>query len=392
MRIADLAQAIESIAPPSLAEDWDNVGLILGDPDEALAGPVLLTIDLSEAVADEAIALKAGAIVAYHPPIFSPVKRIVGGPGSSPTQRIALKLLRAGIGVHSPHTALDAAGEGMTDWLADGVLDDAARQARQSMSTAGGDRRALRPAMSQSATQEVKIVTFVPEADLERVRGALASAGAGIIGAYDVCSFASPGTGSFRGAEGSHPAVGRAGELESVPELRLEMVCSRRALGLAIATLRGLHPYEEPAIDVYPLEKMPDRARGVGRRVQLEHGASLEEICERLKKHLGVPALQLGLGAGMNPSTVVSRIGLVPGAGASIAPAALSERCEVFVTGEMKHHEVAAAIAGGMSVVLAGHTNTERGYLPRLKERLERSVPGVAFFLSGKDRDPLTWL
>jgi dinuclear metal center YbgI/SA1388 family protein len=392
MRIADLAQAVETIAPLELAEPWDNVGLILGDPDAELSGPVVLTIDLTEAVADEAIGLKAAAIIAYHPPIFSSIKRVVSGPGSSATQRIAVKLLRAGIGVYSPHTALDAAGEGMTDWLADGVLDDAARQARQSMSNAGGDRRALSPAMAQSPTQEVKIVTFVPESEAEQVRGALASAGAGIIGGYDVCSFAIPGTGTFRGAPGTNPTVGEPGELESVSELRLEMVCSRRALGLALATLRGLHPYEEPAIDVYPLEKLPDRAHGVGRRVQLEQGATLEEICKRLKSHLGIAALQLGIGAGMDAKTVVSRIGVVPGAGASVANTAVSERCQVFVTGEMKHHDVVAATAAGMSVVLAGHTSTERGFLPRLKERLERAVPGVAFFLSREDREPLLWV
>jgi len=390
MLVADLIAHLDSIAPLKYAADWDNVGLILGSPEQPVDGPILLTIDLTQAVAEEAVKEQASAIVAYHPPLFEPVRRLVSGPGSTPAQRVALTVIHAGIAVYSPHTALDAAVGGVTDWLADGVLDPSSKAARAGGGRvhAGADRRALMAHAEHAGTQEVKIVTFVPATELEMIRGALASAGAGLIGLYDVCSFTTPGTGTFRGGSESSPAVGTPGRLESVQEVRLEMVCSRRALGLALQTLRSFHPYEEPAVDVYPLEARPDRSAGVGRRITLDTPASLDEVCARVKRHLCVPAVQLAAPGG-DASLRVSRIGLVPGAGGGVAGAALADGCELFITGEMKHHEVAAAVASGMAVILGGHTATERGYLPSLKGRLQVLVPSVPVIIARTDRDPV---
>lgn len=382
MRISDLVAAADSIAPLALAEEWDNVGLLIGSGSWPLAGPVLLTIDLTESVAREAVAMRAGAVIAYHPPIFAAVKRITDGPASTAAERIVLSMIREGIAVYSPHTALDATPGGVTDWLADGLAGggDGAR---------AGDRRALRSHLRRDPTQEVKIVTFVPERDAARVRDALASAGAGRIGEYQLCSFSAPGTGTFLGGEQTNPAAGTPGVLESVPELRLEMVCARRAVALAITTLRQFHPYEEPAIDVYPLEPRPDRSVGAGRRMMLDHPASLSSLADRLKNHLRVGAVQIAAASG-NSSSPVSCIGVVPGAGASLAGQARAEGCEVFVTGEMKHHEVTAALAAGLSIILGGHTATERGYLPSYGALLKKLLPAAGFVVSTTDRDPLT--
>lgn len=378
MTIAALVSAIESIAPPQLAEDWDNVGLLIGSPEDRLDGPVLLTIDLNEAVLGEAERHKCRAIVAYHPPIFRPTKRFVGGSIASPGERTVYRAARAGIAVYSPHTALDAATGGLTDWLADGLMPSG---------SAGGDKRPLQPAMRREDTQEVKIVTFVPLATLDTVRAALASAGAGLIGAYELCSFSHPGTGTFRGKPGTRPAVGAAEQFEQAAEHRLEMVCSRRALALALQTLRQFHPYEEPAIDVYPLEPKPDRSVGAGRRLTLDHPCTLDELAERLKRHIGVRAVHLAA-PGANPPPV-DRIGVVPGSGAALAQAAAENGCQVFVTGEMTHHQVNDALARGLSVLLGGHTATERGYLPHLAERLGALVKHAKFIVSQADRDPL---
>jgi dinuclear metal center YbgI/SA1388 family protein len=379
MTIADLMAAAEAIAHPDLAEEWDNVGLLIGSASWELTGPVLLTIDLTEAVAQEAIGLGCSAVIAYHPPLFHPLKRIVDGPGSNNSQRMAIAMIRAGIAVYSPHTALDAASGGVTGWLADGLAGKPQ-----------ADRRALRPATRKDPNAEVKIVTFVPEDAAARVRDALAASGAGLIGHYELCSFAAPGTGTFRGMEGSSPVVGMSGMFESAPELRLEMVCSRRAIALAIATLRQFHPYEEPAIDVYPLEPKPERALGAGRRLMLDHPATLAELADRLKKHLNIRAAQVAAPGG-NLGTSVSCIGLVPGAGGSLAAAARAEGCEVFVTGEMKHHEVHAALASGLAVILGGHTATERGYLPTYADKLREQLPEARFVVSLADVDPLQY-
>lgn len=379
MKAADLARAMESIAPLSLAEPWDNAGLIVGSAERALTGPVLLAIDLTEAVLAEAAGLKASAIVAYHPPIWDPIKRITD---RTPKERVVLGAIEAGIAVYAPHTALDAAPEGLTDWLCEGI----------SGGTEGkiaGDCRAIRPHVHASETAQVKVVTFVPESAVEAVRNALGSAGAGLIGEYRLCSFAAPGTGTFFGEDASSPAVGEKGRLEQVAELRLEMVCSRAALAIALETLRRFHPYEEPAIDVYELVGQPRRGTGLGRRLVLDQPATLATIAERLKRHLGITMVKVARAGGPDsPERSVTHIGVCAGSGADLAPLARADGCEAYVTGEMTHHQVLAELNMGMSVLLAGHTNTERGYLPRLARRLTALLPGVRVQVSRADKSP----
>jgi dinuclear metal center YbgI/SA1388 family protein len=384
MTVRDLMDAMETVAPLKYAEGWDNVGLLAGDAGAELpAGrPVLLTIDLTERVLDEAIGARGGgggAVMAYHPPIFEPLKRITA---ATSKERI---VLRAGLSIYSGHTALDAAPGGIADWLCEGVSGGSAGHI-------DGDCRALEPHAELEGSQEVKLVTFLPRTSVEAVRNALASAGAGRIGRYEVCSFAMDGTGTFYGKPGASPVVGKAGRLESAAESRLEMVCSRAGVALALETLRRFHPYEQPAVDVYPLVGQPERGAGPGRRVVLDQPASLRQIADRVKKFLGVDSVGLAMGPEVTLDARITRIGLCPGSGASLAPAAAADGCELFLTGEMKHHETMAALhtsAPGMSVMTAGHTSTERGYLPRLAEKLGELMGGVEFVVSGEDRDPV---
>ena len=371
MLIADLIRAMESIAPTELAESWDNVGLLLGDRGEPLRGPVMLTIDLDDRVLREAIEHNAGAIVAYHPPLFTGIKRITGDRAEG---RRLLELLARRIAVYSPHTALDAAAGGVCDWL----LEQCAGESAGVVS-----RGAIVPA--GSGPESVKLVTFVPTEPaglVDLVREALAAAGAGRIGRYDSCSFRMFGTGSFRGGEGSNPAVGAPGRMEFVDEHRLEMVCPARMLPQVIAALRGVHPYEEPAFDVYPLQA-PMRAEiGAGRIGTLRAPAPARDIGVRLKAALRADVVQVASPDGAGAAT---RVAVCPGSGASLLDAAIDAGAEVFVTGEMKHHEVRGALERGVSVVLAGHTETERGYLPRLAERLGAAMAGVKVLVSERD-------
>ncbi|MEK6702777.1 MAG: Nif3-like dinuclear metal center hexameric protein, partial [Planctomycetota bacterium] len=276
MLVQDLVAAMERIAPLEYAEPWDKVGLLVGSRTKPLNPKVLLTIDLTESVLAEALALQAGAIIAYHPPIFEPLARVTD---KTPQQRIVLGAIEAGIAVYSPHTALDAVPGGICDWLCEGLSGGEGKVI--------GDCRALVPHAARQQSQEVKIVTFVPTGHAETVRNALATAGAGIIGGYRVCSFTSAGTGTFLGDPGTSPVVGKRGELESVSEHRLEMVCSKSALSLALETLRRFHPYEEPPVDVYELLPKPQRNFGPGRRLHLDRPTALGELAERLRRHLG---------------------------------------------------------------------------------------------------------
>lgn len=367
-----LVAAIERLAAPSLAESWDNVGLLAGSRDDPINGPALLTIDLTASVMDEAERIGAGAIIAYHPVIFSPIKRLTGDDAK---QRLVLRAIRAGMPIYSPHTAIDAAPGGLNDWLAEGL--------------GSGDCRALEAHADSVA--RVKIVTFVPREHLEQVRNALASTGAGRIGKYEICSFAAPGTGTFLGGEGSNPAIGSAGELESVDELRLEMICPKSSTALAIETLRSLHPYEEPAIDVYELAPLPFRRAGSGRRVTLDQPVMFSALLDRVKAHLGVERVKFAV-PWSEPDRPVRSAGVCAGAGQSLLGAAAQQDCDVFLTGEMRHHEILSALERGIAVVLAGHTNTERGYLPRFAKRLAEAEPGINFVVSEADRTPVRWV
>lgn len=376
MRIQEVIDVMEQIAPLNLAESWDRVGLLAGDPAAACQGPILLTIDLTEEVMTEAVAAKAAMVIAYHPPIWDPLTRITS---ATPRQNIILRALGAGISIYSPHTALDAVQGGVTDWLCEGLGGVAGK--------VPGDCRALTPASLIHGTQQVKIVTFVPSARAEEIRSALATAGAGQIGAYEVCSFASPGVGTFLARAGATPAVGEVGGVQEVAELRLEMVCSRAALALAIDTLRRFHPYQEPAIDVYELVGKPRRAVGAGRRLVLDQPATVAELAQRLKTWTKRDRVRYALCGGVDKP--LSHVGVCPGAGSSLSKRARAEGCEVFVTGEMSHHDVMGALHAGMSVILGNHTSTERGYLPRLAARLAAGLPKMDIRISTKDRDPL---
>lgn len=376
MRVQDAVTALEHFAPPSFAESWDRVGLHVGRRDASLRSGILLAIDLNERVMFEAEEAGVGMIVAYHPPIWEPLARVTD---ATAKQRVILRAIERGIAIYSPHTALDAIAGGMTDWLCEGLSGGSAGKIL-------GDCRPIRSHQQQEPTQQVKIVTFVPQTEVDKVRSALATAGAGRIGDYSVCSFALEGTGTFLGGPTTTPAVGTPGRLESVQEARLEMVCSKAALALALQTLEQFHPYEEPALDVYELLPKPSRRVGSGRRLTLDHPAPILELASRLKRQIGRETVRVACADMQKP---VSVIGVCPGAGGELVAAAASDGCELFVTGEMKHHEVIAALDIGVGVILGEHTSTERGYLPRLASVLEQALPGVRVRCALNDVDPV---
>jgi len=376
MRVQDAINAMEEIAPLAYSESWDRVGLHVGRHDASLRSGVMLAIDLNERVMFEAEEAGVGLIIAYHPPIWEPLPRMTD---STPKERVILRAIERGIAIYSPHTSLDAVEGGMTDWLCEGLSGGSEGKIL-------GDCRALKSHERLESTQQVKIVTFVPAAEAEKIRGALATAGAGIIGDYSVCSFAIEGTGTFLGGASTTPAVGKPGQLQSVREVRLEMVCSKAALALALQTLEQFHPYEQPALDVFELMPKPSRRVGAGRRLTLDHPVAITELASRLKKHIARDKVRV---ACADITKAVSIIGVCPGAGSELVSAAAKDGCELFVTGEMKHHEVISALDSGIGVILGEHTSTERGYLPRLAARLERELPGVRVKCALSDVDPV---
>ncbi len=378
LALARVVALVEALAPLQHAESWDNVGLLLepaGDRRRPHEEPeierVLLTIDLTDAVLDELSSLDVDLVVAYHPPLFHPLKRLRA---SVPAERRVLALARAGIALHSPHTALDAAPGGVNDWLSSGL--------------GPGDRAPLVVLSTHDPALELKLVTFVPESDVERVASALAKAGAGVIGEYTECSSRAETTGTFRGSERANPAVGARGQLERVSEIRLEMVCPKSALTRVAEVMRDVHPYEEPAFDLYPLVPHPALGTGIARRVTLSDPAPLATLVERLKAHINVPSLRVAATPEHARGAALARALVCAGSGGSVlrdAPAA-----DLVVTGELSHHAVLEQLSRGTSVVLCEHSSSERGYLPSFAERLREAAGGaIATFVSAEDREPL---
>lgn len=378
-----LVRALGAIAPLSLAEEWDRVGLLVaGDGREIRR--VLLTIDVTPAVLTEARATGADLIVGYHPLLFKPLERLDGATWQG---RVAIDAVRAGIAIYSPHTALDAVAGGINDWLVE-VVDPAAH-----------DIRAITPPINVTGgntDNTHKLVVFVPESALEEVRTALAEANAGQIGAYTHCSFTVRGEGTFFGAEGSNPAVGKPGHLERVSEVRLEMAFHRRDLVRVVAALRGAHPYEEPAFDVISLAAIPGDPRvGSGRVASLSTPRTAEEIAATVRPNLGGGVMQVSRPAPGGSAREHTRFAVCAGSGASLLEKAAAAGATLFLTGELSHHDVLRAHALGLEVVLAGHTNTERGYLPRLAAQLAtqlgklESPQGLECMIARADVDPL---
>jgi dinuclear metal center YbgI/SA1388 family protein len=368
---------LEDIAPLACAEDWDNVGLLLepaSDRRDQAAVPsvarALLCIDFTPAVLAEAVAKEADLVVAYHPPLFHPIKRLRG---SVPTEQTVLGAARAGIAIYSPHTALDAAPGGVNDWLAEGL--------------GRGSSTPLFASVPSGANAK-KVVVFVPQTHTDAVRAALAEAGAGVIGEYVECSFELAGSGTFLGGAASNPTLGARGRLERVPEIRLEMVCPDGALGRVADAIRRVHPYEEPAWDVYPLAPRPRAGFGAGRSVTLDEPVPLATLVERLKAHTGRASLRVAATPAHRTGALVRRAAVCAGSGASVLARASGH--EVELTGELSHHAVLAALARGVSAILCEHSSSERGFLPVLARRLAAACNGaVDFWLSESDREPL---
>lgn len=363
-KLQTVVDALGEIAPLNYAEEWDNVGLLIEPTRPKPVQRLLLTIDLTDAVFDEALLLKAQCIVAYHPPIFKPIARVAG--------RIA-QLLEQGIAVYSPHTALDAAPGGVNDWLASGL--------------GRGRIEPIQPGAHPDDNTH-KVVVFTPVDHVDTMRAALSEAGAGIIGAYTQCAWGTEGTGSFLGDDTTHPAIGKKNQLEHIQEVRLETVCPESALPHVARAISEHHPYEEPAWDVYALHPKPGPGIGQGRLLHLSKWTTLATIVRRAKKHLGLKQVRLAAAPQHeNFDTLIGSIALCAGAGGSVLA---GQSAAVYLTGEMRHHDILAANRRGASVILTDHTNTERPYLPVLADRLTDMLNGkVDIRISRCDADPL---
>jgi dinuclear metal center YbgI/SA1388 family protein len=383
LTVAQVCRAMDTLAPNWAAADWDNVGLLVGGG-EWPGQYILLTIDLTPAVLDEAVKLGCNLIISYHPPIFRPIKRIC--PDAHSAEGLAAEALSRRIAIYSPHTALDAALGGTNDALAElaGRVD-------------------TRPfAVAAPPVAQCKLVVFVPAEQVDAVAESVFSAGAGRIGEYEKCSYRVAGHGTFFGSDAANPAVGQRGRLECVAEVRLEVVFPRGRLAEVIAAVRASHPYEEPAFDVYALESAPpavgalgqsesDKAArrfiGQGRIGRLSQPTALGDLARSLGKAAGAENVTVVGAAGL----VVSRAFVCAGAAGSLpfeAADASPGPGDVVITGEIRHHDALRYQRAGAAAIALGHWASERPVLVPLSLNLKRLLPGASITMSKVDADP----
>jgi dinuclear metal center YbgI/SA1388 family protein len=362
--VAAVVAFLEEFAPPGLAAEWDNVGLLLGDR-QAPVERLMTCLTVTPESAAEAVEAKAQLIVTHHPILFRPVKRLTT---ASAEGRMLLALIRAGVAVYSPHTAFDNTRGGINDTLARrlGLADVA-------------------PLRRGEGPRQCKLVIFVPDKDLARVSDALFAAGAGHIGEYSECSFRLAGTGTFFGSDASNPTVGQKGRREDVSEWRLEVVCPEASVESVVAAMRKAHSYEEPAYDVYPLRPAASRF-GEGRVGRLPAPQPLAGLARAVKA-----ALQAGMVQAVgDPARPVERVAIVCGAGGEFLHDALRARADVLLTGEMRFHDYLAARAQELALLLPGHYATERFGVEELAARLAGQWQDVEVWASRRESDPVT--
>jgi dinuclear metal center YbgI/SA1388 family protein len=365
---------LERFAPARLAEPWDNVGLLWGDP-SALVQGVMTCLTVTPVTAAEAIEEGASLIVSHHPILFREVKRIRADfPDTAPLWKLA----RAGVAVASPHTAFDNTHAGINDLLCRrlGLIDVSPLR----YPPHGRDRRAELP-------QLFKVVVFTPASDTEAVLSAAFQAGAGRIGAYEECSFAIPGEGTFFGTEAANPVVGQRGRRETVRELRLETVCAAAKLSGVLAAIRAAHSYEEPAIDVYPLHDQTRedvQSPGIGRIGRIQEPLSLEEFARLVGSALAARVELVG-----PPRRSVQRVAVACGAGDDFLSDAARAGADVLLTGEARFHRALEAEALGIGLVLAGHHATERPGVEELARLIAQAFPYLKVWPSERECDPI---
>ena len=332
MKIKEIVSALERFAPLPLQDGFDNAGLQIGLT-EAEATGALLCLDVTEAVLDEAIGLGYNLVIAHHPLLFKGCKSITG---RDYVERCILKAIKNDIVIYAAHTNMDNAWGGVNFKIAEKLgLKNV---------------RVLEP--KEEAL--VKLVTYVPVAQAEEVRNALFAAGCGCIGRYDSCSYNVEGSGTFRAQEGTHPYCGAIGELHTEAEVRIETIVPAYRKAEAVRALLKVHPYEEPAFDLYPLQNTWQQA-GAGVIGELEKPETELEFLKRVKKTFEVECLRHNKLMGREIQTVA----LCGGAGAFLLPLAIRQRADVFLTGEIKYHEFFGH-EGEILLAETGHYESEQ--------------------------------
>jgi dinuclear metal center YbgI/SA1388 family protein len=363
MRLAELIGRLEEWYDPLWAEPWDQVGLVCGDP-HAEVRRVMFAVDPVAAVVDEAVEYGADLLVVHHPLLLSPVSSVAA---TTAKGRAVHRLVREDVALYTAHTNADVPEDGVNDAVARALGLE--------------DPRVLLPT---DRGELDKLLVFVPAGSAEQVRRAVTEAGAGVIGSYDSCTFTSAGEGRFRPLESADPVVGSVGEVEVVPEVRIETVYRRPLRRRVVEALRAAHPYDEPAFDLVELADPPTTgssngragARGHGRVGRLPEPMTLREFAAHVTGSF-LPTAH-GVRVAGDPDRTVSTVAVGAGSGESLLGEARRSGADAFVTSDLKHHRAGEFLEElGPALVDIAHWAAEWSWLPIVAWKVQDAAAEV---------------
>jgi len=364
MKISQIIEILEDFAPLVLQESFDNSGLQVGDASQKVKG-ILLCLDVTEEVLDEAMELDCNLIISHHPLLFKPIKRLTG---KTYIERCVTKACKNDLVIYAAHTNLDNAFGGVNFYLAE-------KLGLQNLRTLSPQKDSL-----------LKLVTFVPEAQAETVRNALFGAGAGCIGNYDSCSFNVSGTGTFRAGEQAHPFVGNRNELHTEPEIRIETIIPVHKKSTVLRTLLTVHPYEEPAYDFYPLANEWNRA-GSGVIGELPYPVTEDVFLQNLKTILKLQSLKHSPLIGKE----ICEVALCGGSGAFLIPDAIACGADIFITGEARYNDY-YDVENKILLAVVGHYESEIITKELFYDIITKKIINFAVHFSTTNSNPVNYL
>ncbi len=364
MVLNEIITLLEKKAPLKLQETYDNSGLLIGSPNKETE-KALISLDVTEEVINEAITNKCNLIISHHPVIFKGLKKLTG---SNTIERIVEKAIKNDIALYAIHTNLDNVSGGVNSVLAKrlGVTNC----------------KILQPGIEKM----YKIVTFCPHDSTQKVMESLFSSGAGNIGNYDSCSYLTEGKGTFRALEGSDPYIGELNKLHYESETKIECIIAEHKLSNAVKAMLKSHPYEEVAYDIIPLQiNNPDV--GAGMIGELPMPVSINEFLKTIKDALGCQHLKHN----KLINHPVRKVAFCGGSGSFLINTAAKNNADIFITGDIKYHDYFEH-TGRMTLVDAGHFETEHPVKELLYAFLKENFPNFALQISKSDVNPVSFL
>lgn len=361
MQVKDICKAIESIAPLFYQEDYDNAGLIIGNPEQEVT-QILLCLDSTETVIDEAISKGCNLVVAHHPLIFKGLKKING---KNDVERTVIKAIENKIAIYAAHTNLD-------NVLSQGVNQKFAQKL--------GLKNVK--ILQEKSNQLVKIVFYTPSEALESLKEVLFSAGAGQIGQYSECSFATQGLGTFKPETGANPALGEIGVRTQDHEFKVEAIAPSYIANKVVSELKKAHPYEEMAYEIIPLSNQ-NQGIGAGVLGELEIAMNPSDFLNFVKKSLNLEVIKH-----TSFDKEIKKVALCGGSGSFLLNSAMRSNADVYITADVKYHEFFDAI-GTLMFCDIGHYESEISTLELFYEEIQDKFPNFAVHFCETSTNPI---